>query len=95
MKMAFKKAYKLTDQVLEFGGNEKSRVRWSGCSALSLVAEDATELLLDSFDASLYVKTEYLLIQSFYFHSIHSHFGHTLFGHIHLDIIQRDFFLKK
>ena len=39
MKAAFRQAYKLTDRVLEHGGDEKSRVRWSGASALTIVVE--------------------------------------------------------
>ena len=49
MKAAFRRAYKLTDQVLEFGGDEKSRVRWSGCSALTVVVDGELDgMQLDS-----------------------------------------------
>ncbi|XP_067933715.1 protein phosphatase 2C-like domain-containing protein 1 [Watersipora subatra] len=45
MKAAFKMAYKLTDRVLAFGGDEKSRVRWSGCSAVTLILENVSDNL--------------------------------------------------
>ena len=44
MKAAFRMAYKLTDRVLAYGGDEKSRVRWSGCSALTIVLENIEKL---------------------------------------------------
>ncbi|KAF6016388.1 PP2D1 [Bugula neritina] len=40
MKAALRRAYQLTDEVLSFGGDERSKVRWSGCSAVTVVMEN-------------------------------------------------------
>ncbi|KAK3577283.1 hypothetical protein CHS0354_008376 [Potamilus streckersoni] len=40
MEHAFQKAYYLLDILLSYGKDEKSRVRWSGCSALSIVIQN-------------------------------------------------------
>lgn len=40
MLQAVRDAYQQTDQILSFGQDEKSRVRWSGASALTLVLAD-------------------------------------------------------
>ena len=37
---AFKKAHEYTDKLLEWGKDENSRVRWSGCSTLACVIQD-------------------------------------------------------
>ena len=38
---AFKMAYQQTDAILSYGVGETSRVRWSGCSAVTLLIESA------------------------------------------------------
>ncbi|KAL3855116.1 hypothetical protein ACJMK2_014345 [Sinanodonta woodiana] len=40
MERAFQKAYYLLDILLSYGRDEKSRVRWSGCSALTIVIQN-------------------------------------------------------
>ena len=40
---AFSKSYQLLDILLSYGKDECSKVRWSGCSALSLVIESSTK----------------------------------------------------
>lgn len=40
---AFKMAYKHTDVILSYGVGETSRVRWSGCSAVTLLIESTVQ----------------------------------------------------
>ena len=40
MATAFKRAHEYTDKLLEWGKDENSRVRWSGCSTLACVIQD-------------------------------------------------------
>ena len=40
MASAFKRAHEYTDKLLEWGKDENSRVRWSGCSTLTCVIQD-------------------------------------------------------
>ncbi|XP_071943676.1 protein phosphatase 2C-like domain-containing protein 1 isoform X2 [Antedon mediterranea] len=44
MGLAFNRAYIHADDMLKFGVDEMSRVRWSGCSALTCVIESTSEL---------------------------------------------------
>nr|XP_002738696.2 PREDICTED: protein phosphatase 2C-like domain-containing protein 1-like [Saccoglossus kowalevskii] len=37
---AFRRAYRKTDDILKLGQDERSRVRWSGCSALTCVIQN-------------------------------------------------------
>ncbi|XP_070570086.1 protein phosphatase 2C-like domain-containing protein 1 [Ptychodera flava] len=43
---AFRKSYRKTDEILTLGQDEKSRVRWSGCSALTCVIQN-TKMTVD------------------------------------------------
>ncbi|XP_033101576.1 protein phosphatase 2C-like domain-containing protein 1 [Anneissia japonica] len=47
MEIALQKAYVQTDNILKFGIDEKSRVRWSGCSAVTCVIESTRNTELD------------------------------------------------
>ncbi|ESO82507.1 hypothetical protein LOTGIDRAFT_236983 [Lottia gigantea] len=40
MSEAYKKAYRLFDILLSYGKDERSKVRWSGCSALNIVIQN-------------------------------------------------------
>ena len=42
LSLAFHNAFKFTDLLLSWGKDEQSRVRWSGCSALSIIIQNTT-----------------------------------------------------
>ncbi|XP_074656076.1 protein phosphatase 2C-like domain-containing protein 1 isoform X2 [Tubulanus polymorphus] len=48
MEIAYKKAYHATDHYLTYGLDEQSKVRWSGCSALSVMINNTGNTHLDS-----------------------------------------------
>ena len=45
--VAFKKAHEYTDRLLEWGKEENSRVRWSGCSTLTCIIQDTVSNIED------------------------------------------------